>query len=243
MSLAALFSAPRAPAAPAGGPGSGPHPGAGSLTAPDGDFIDWWFSPWHYALDGAVDATAGPVAMHDDLARRDGYRLWCQRAGIAADLPQQGDAAWQALAETDGAALLATARLFGGLLAARQQQTGALAELAPAQRAWCLRTAALQPLVSHGAPLYQPATSLAVRGLTELAYHLHSTAPGVWPRQALALPTETRQPVDQLLQALHEQAPEAAAPAGATRVLRCWRMCRDRVYDGADVDADTDADT
>lgn len=224
MSFAALFSTPRAP-----------QPASGPLDAPDGDFLDWWFRPWEYALDGAIDDSAGAASMHDDLARRDGYRLWCRRAGIAADLPVHSQAAWQTLAENDGADLLATAQLFGGLLAARQQHNAALAELPPAQRAWCLRTAALQPLVCHAARLHPAGNGLALRALTELAYHLHYTVPGMWPRLALALPAETQQPVAALLQQLLAQAPDPAqAPAGATRVLRCWRMCRDRIDGDAD---------
>lgn len=195
---------------------------AAPLTAPGDAFLDWWFNPWDYA----VDLVTPPAHMHDALARRDGYRPWCRQAGLAADLPLRCAAGWSALAESDGQALLATAQLFGGLLAARQQQGAALAELAPAQRAWCLRTAALQPLVSYGEAQYLPADTLALRGLSELAHHLEHGFPGLWPRLRLLLPDDARSRIAQLRAALDGAPP----PAGALRVQRCWRMCRERVH-------------
>jgi hypothetical protein len=186
-------------------------------------FVDWWFAPWR---DGV--AAPQPEHMRDRLGQRDGYRLWCAQARIAPDLPARFDPAWHAAASA-GPQLLATARLYAGLIAAREHDTGALAALPPEQRLWCLRTASTQPLARCGHAAYDDADTLEARGLAELACHLEHGFPGLWPRLRLALPAGLNECVAQLLAA----RPEHAAMPDPARPQRCWQMCRRRCDDAA----------
>ncbi len=182
------------------------------------DFIDWWFAPWDYA------GGAPPLPAVDRLALRDGYRLWCRRAGIAADLPARFDPAWQAVAAVQGDALLAGARLFGGLIAARAQRRDGLAELAFAERKWCVGVAATQPL--HGWPglRFRAADGIELRGLAELACRLEADFPGLWPRLQLTLPRAAAARLEGLLAGVAPAPPDASAP----RARRCWNLCLSR---------------
>src|SRR3990167_9934149 len=105
-------------------------------------FVDWWFAPWSYAHAGAAHL---PLAA-DHAGRRDGYRLWCEQAGIAADIPGNFDPAWSDAVCRDGTQLIAGARLFAGLIAAREHEQRLLDALAFSERKWCVSVAATQPL-------------------------------------------------------------------------------------------------
>lgn len=169
-------------------------------------FLDWWFAPWH--LDG-VPPPFPPDAS--PLARRHGYRAWCEAIGVPADLPPVWDAGWQAAAVSDAALLRRAASLYAALLAARRNEPARLAALPLAERRWCMGIANTQPLQ----PLAEPAASLQAWGLAELAGALEQGFAGLWPRLRLLLRIEA------------SDVPGAAAPAG-TRQLRCWRLCLDR---------------
>ncbi|MBJ7311937.1 hypothetical protein ACFOLJ_03150 [Rugamonas sp. CCM 8940] len=186
----------------------------------DADFLDWWFSPWRYA----VRSPAGLAPALEPLARRDGYRLWCRQANLPADLPASLEPAWQLVATDDGAALRASARLFAGLLAARGQRRDALAALAFAERKWCMAVAATQPLQGCRAPPYTADDALEVVGLVELARRLETQFAGLWPRLRLTLPEPLAERVDALLARVAGESVEASA----RRAQRCWSLCRQR---------------
>jgi hypothetical protein len=196
----------------------------------DDAFIDWWFAPWRAA---AAPLLPGPplAGMDGELARRDGYRLWCERLGVAPDLPAAMDPAWAEVGGADPATLAGAARLFGGLLAARAHDAAGLAALSAAERGWCLRTAATQPLPSGGRDLYAATDPPALRGLCELASHLRAGFPGLWPRLRIGLDAGSAARIDELLAAMPE--PDAGG-AGAARVRRCWLLCRARAAATAD---------
>ncbi len=182
-------------------------------------FLDWWFAPWEHN-----PAAAPQPWMTDRLAQRDGYRLYCAQGALAPDLPPQCDPAWHVVAGSDGPQLRAAARLFAGLIAARENNAAALAALTPGERSWCLRVAATQPLAGAGPLGYAHDEPMDVRGLAELACHLERGFPGLWPRVRLALPAALAQRVAQLAAA----APAASASASHRRLQRCWQMCRQR---------------
>lgn len=206
------------------------------MTAPashDGAaFLDWWFAPW--CLPHAPQAWPGGVTQPGPLARRHGYRLWCGAAGIPADLPAAGDPAWHGLASCTGETLARAARLYGGLLAARERDARALAALPLPERRWCMSVALTQPLPAlvPGIQPSEPAAGtadpinlnetdgLARRGLAELACALDTAFTGLWPRLRLLLPPALADAV----------APPAVAPAAASsaRLPRCWRLCVSR---------------
>lgn len=181
-------------------------------------FVDWWFAPWSYADGG--DA-ALPLAA-DQLGQRDGYRLWCDQSGIAADFPGSFDPAWSAAVCADRTELMATARLFAGLMAAREHEHPVLDALPFAERKWCMSIAATQPLVRCRQAQYGKDESIEVRGLVELARRLTNGFPGLWPRLRLMLPAGEAAQVDRLL----GTAVATASDASAVRAQRCWRLCR-----------------
>lgn len=183
-------------------------------------FLDWWFAPWRYATSIHASQDA------DLIGRRDAYRLWCAGAGVRPALPPAFDATWQAAALEDGGTLRSSAKLFGGLLAARQQQREALAQLAVDDRKWCMSIASVQPLAKFSAAPYVPNEVLEVRGLAELSCRLEHTFPGMWSRLRLLLPRE----LDERVATLLEQGRDAhdATEAASQRALRCWRLCRQR---------------
>lgn len=184
-------------------------------------FFDWWFSPWEYAPD------RGPQMplVQDRLGQRDSYRFWCKHAHIPADLPDQFDPAWHIATMVNGEELVAVARLFGGLFAARAHDHTLLSVLPFADRKWCVSVAAIQPLRASTGIYYTPEDSIDIRGLVELACHLEQGFPGLWGRLKLLLPPTLTGRVAQLLAAAQE-----AAPATSTaRIQRCWILCRSHV--------------
>ncbi|MFS2007999.1 hypothetical protein ACEN9F_30770 [Duganella sp. CT11-25] len=187
-------------------------------------FVDWWFAPWRAAPDRSPHA-----AMTGALSLRDGYRLWCAQLDLAPGLPPSFDPAWAEAAGTDPAALGPAARLFGGLLAARTQDAAALAKLSAAERGWCLRTAATQPLACYGRESYVASDTLELRGLCELACHLQAAFPGLWPRLRAGLDAATTARIADLLAAM----PLPLGAATAARVRRCWLLCRARAMHAA----------
>ncbi|QGZ42144.1 hypothetical protein IP92_05458 [Pseudoduganella flava] len=180
------------------------------MMQPDDAFVDWWHTPWR--LPYAPQAWPDGAAPAGELARRHGYRLWCDAAGVPAALPATFDPQWQAMARCDGPALETAAGLYGGLLAARERDHAALARLPLAQRRWCMSVALTQPLTA-----LVPGLAGTDRGLAELAAALAAGFPGLWPRLRLLLPPE---------QTAHI-APAGAA-AASPRLARCWRLCAER---------------
>lgn len=185
-------------------------------------FFDWWFAPWAYAVE-----IRGRLPLETDhLGRRDGYRLWCREAQVVADLPQCFDPGWHVAASTGGDELLASARLFGGLIAAREHNGPVLAELAFDDRKWCASIAATQPLRGCAEAGIAPTDTIVVRGLLELALRLEHGFSGMWARLRLGLPVEIAERVDALLRTVHV---DDLAPDGtALRAQRCWTLCRRR---------------
>jgi len=184
------------------------------------EFLDWWFAPWRYA-------SSTHASQHADLVgRRDAYRLWCASLGVRPALPPVFDASWAAAVLDDSRLLTSGATLFGGLLAARQQQREVLSRLAVADRKWCMSIASGQPL----AEVLDAATvrneTLEVRGLTELCCRLEHAFPGIWSRLKLLLPQELDEQVT-VLAAQGHLAP-GLGDAASQRALRCWRLCRRR---------------
>lgn len=185
-------------------------------------FYEWWFAPWKYARPGAQS-----LPLHaNELARRDGYQAWCQLNEVASDLSADCDREWEIARTADGDELLATARLFGGLFAARENDTQLLVALPFADRKWCMSVAALQPLSWLHDVSASHAESIEMHGLRELAVHLEHGFPGLWSRLRLLLPAEL---ADKLVgHAPGKWRRGKAAGSAAPRLQRCWRMCRDR---------------
>jgi hypothetical protein len=199
-------------------------------------FFDWWFAPWGYA----VNAPGHLPLAADLLGQRDGYRLWCEQARVTADLPETFDAGWQVVLGANDSELIATARLFAGLLAAREHNQSALAELPFADRKWCVSVAATQPLRSCEDVAYAAGDSIEVRGMFELARRLEHGFSGLWSRLRLILSPALAARVDSLLL---DAAPAAeSAGTSSTRAQRCWTLCRARVS-SADMNGQNDADT
>ncbi|MEN3296026.1 MAG: hypothetical protein V7642_5279 [Burkholderiales bacterium] len=192
-------------------------------------FLDWWFSPWTYS---STAGTSLPMAS-DLLGQRDGYRLWCAGVGVTFALPARFDPAWQIAAITDREALLTTARLFGGLIAARRQDNNVLGQLGIADRKWCMGVALVQPLGEYASMLVSSHDTVEILGLTGLACRLEQSFPGMWPRLRLLLSLEQGHRVNTLL----EMAPDRGTigETSAQRSLRCWRLCRRRAEDFIDV--------
>ncbi|MGW8393177.1 hypothetical protein [Pseudoduganella sp. HUAS MS19] len=176
-----------------------------------GKFLDWWFNPALHAQDAAP------------LSRRLGYRLWCGEHGVRPDFPRAFDGGWQRFAACDAALLLAAARLYGALLAAREGRHGALACLPVGERRWSLGTAAIQPLVR----LCPPGGDIQRDGLRELACSLEAGYPGMWDRLRLTLAPEMADDAAAALTGfmLRGLAPGVASGAAARRRLRCWALC------------------
>jgi hypothetical protein len=185
-------------------------------------FVDWWFAPWTCT---AAPAAALP-AQTDLLGQRDGYRLWCEKAGVVTAFPAAFDAGWQVAMMRDAQELMATARLFAGLFAARLHDHAALSLLPIADRKWCMSIAPTQPLTACKDLPFDGDDGLEVRGLIELARRLEVDFPGFWSRLRLLLPVETGERVERLLQpALQSNEGRGSSPL---RAQRCWSMCRTR---------------
>ena len=189
-------------------------------------FLDWWFAPWDYAGD-----PPGLVAGADLLARRDQYGPWCAAAGIEASLPGVFDPGWQVAATHSGAELRQTARLFGGLVAARARIQPVLDGMALDERRWCMSVALTQPLAASPGLAFDPAAAAdgdlaTVLGLAELAHRLAHGFPGAWPRLRLLLPAALDECVTRLAPPAPATEPATAAPQA--RAQRCWQMCRAR---------------
>jgi hypothetical protein len=185
-------------------------------------FIEWWFNPWACA----GSAPEWPLPAADTLGRRDAYRLWCAQALVVADLPPRFALPWHILAGLSGTELAATARLFAGLVAARDHQQAVLGELAVRDRKWCISIAATQPLRRAQDVPYTAQDGIEVRGLVELARRLEVAFPGLWSRLRLTLGPALAARVDALAPAAMASAAEdAAGVAASTRAARCWTLC------------------
>jgi hypothetical protein len=185
-------------------------------------FIDWWFNPWECA----APAREWPLPAADALGRRDAYRLWCAHAAVVADLPQRFAPFWHVLAGMSGTELTATARLFAGLIAAREHQQAVLGELAFEHRKWCISIAATQPLRSAQGATYTAQDGIEVRGMVELAHRLERGFPGLWSRLRLTLDPALTARVERLAQSVVACAVDEAAATATSRVARCWTLCR-----------------
>lgn len=185
--------------------------------------FDWWFAPWSYAVNPNLHL---PLAS-DRFAQRDGYRLWCAKAQVDPDFPTKFHAAWHIAVTSDTAYLCATARLFGGLIAAREHDQLRLGMLSTMDRKWCLGIAATQPLQRCQKVQYEDNDSIEVCGLGEIAHRLQAGFPGMWSRLRLLLMPEHVIRVDAFL----TQALDAPVESDAAhlRAQRCWRICRDKV--------------
>jgi hypothetical protein len=183
------------------------------------EFLDWWFAPWEYAAAAEPDE----AIETDRVGRRDAYPAWCARAGVPPQLPAALDPGWEVALAASGAELIAAARLFAGLIAARGQDRSLLKELQRDDARWCMSVAATQPL--HGAADGEARAGgmIDAVGLMELARRLEQGFPGLWPRLRLMLDDAVATHVDRLLEAA---APAAAEPA--RRAQRCWSLCRQR---------------
>jgi hypothetical protein len=186
------------------------------------EFLSWWFAPWTWAAAHAE----GLQHAEDTLARRDGYRLWCARNRLPAALPSRADTAWTAVATGDAEALSGTARLFGGLLAARRQDRALLERLPPDDRRWCMSIASIQPLAQSGTAKYAARDTLETRGMVELCRQLERDFPGLWPRLRLLLAPASGDRVAALLKRTAKEP--SLPPHAAARMLRCWQLCSKR---------------
>lgn len=188
--------------------------------------IDWWFSPWSYALNAAG------LLPHttDTLGQRDGYRMWCDNAGVAADLPRAGDPRWEAAFTTSGEELIYTARLFRGLMLAREHNYEKLAALSFSDRKWCCSLASTQPLRSAWQDGIDSQESIDTEGLLDIALRLQHGFPGSWSRLRLTLSPDIAETVEALMQDIHEDG--ASLDASIVRAQRCWRICRARAMAG-----------
>lgn len=188
------------------------------------DFIDWWFAPWRYAI------APLPAAMNEDvISQRDGYRNWCAEAAIASELPQQFDPQWSSAAVSNAGLLAQAARLFMGLIAARQPLTAqqeTLNVLPFDDRKWCLSLAATQLLPAYAVDHPDDDEDCAIRGMTELAIRLNAGFPGIWSRLQMTLQEADRAAVQLRLQ--NNWADHAVITRSATRSQRCWRLCLQR---------------
>lgn len=183
------------------------------------EFIDWWFEPWRHA-NGTVSAKRTSATQ---AGLRDGYRIWCEQARVAPDLPRQFDPAWQIAVVDSVAKLLGSARLFAGLIAARQHDTAVLSALAFDDRKWCISIAATQPLIGcHD--VFAAHDPIELRGLCELARRLERGFPGIWARLQLMLTAELAASVVARMEAAYR----APAESSVTRAQRCWSLCLGR---------------
>lgn len=184
-------------------------------------FFDWWFSPWTYAA-----RLSSSLPSKDCLGQRDGYRLWCEEARLRPDLPEHCDPEWSIAAMRDAGVLLSAARLFAGLVAARQYDRTVLDVLTLDEKKWCASISAIQPLQSlHDMRVVSPRT-VETRGLVELAGRLERGFPGLWPRLRLLLAEDTAEDVDGLLRAAFGSGDHGSA--SDRRAQRCWRLCLER---------------
>src|SRR6478736_3882184 len=179
------------------------------------EFFDWWFTPWAYA--GAA-LPLDPLAT-GQIGQRDGYRLWCDQAGLMASLPADFDPQWHVAAIQDGTLLITTARLFAGLIATRTHDESQLRQLSMQERRWCGQIAATQPLSAAAAP-YTADDCIEIRGLVELGRRLEDAFPGMWDRLQLLLPQELAERSTQLI-----AAAEKKSEINANRAQRCWTLC------------------
>lgn len=184
-------------------------------------FFDWWYAPWDYA----AQSEHGPISADADLlARRDGYRLWCDAARVMADFPPSFDPLWS-IAATDDAGQFATSlALFAGVIAAREHNNRILDQLGFADRKWCISLASTQPLRRAGKSESDDGESIELQGAVELAVRLQSGFRGLWSRLRLLLTPQQAEQIGKLL----PHANTLAAGVGVARAQRCWRMCSGR---------------
>ncbi len=188
-------------------------------------FLDWWFTPWDYAAEreNLLPQATGLAAQ------RDGYRLWCSRAGIAPDLPPHFDASWQVVVLRKRNDFMRCARLFGGLFAAREHDFDELGRLPREIRLWCLSVALTQPLqTARPRSRRESSDGVEARGLLELALRLEQGFPGMWPRLALMLPPPLSALLASALAVCNDAAPAEFAGPERARLQRCWKICAAR---------------
>lgn len=188
------------------------------------DFIDWWYTPWRYAI-----APSPAAASEELISQRDDYRNWCARAAIASDLPQHFDPHWSGAALSNADLLTQSAALFMGLIAARQPlntQQETFNVLPFDDRKWCLSLAATQLLPAYAVDHPDNDDEPAIRGMAELAIRLDAGFPGLWSRLQMTLQEAERAAVQ--LRVQNNWADHEAITRTATRSQRCWRLCLQR---------------
>lgn len=182
-------------------------------------FLEWWFEPWRYAA-ANQDCMAD---VKDVYARRDGYRIWCQQAGVTPELPPRFDPGWCVAANGSPASIMGAAYLFGGLILTRNRDLDCLRFFTPAERKWCLSIAATQPLQPLSGLFVQSREAARLCGLLELAIRLEIGFPGMWSRLRLMLPGTLAQETASLLEDAATDRTGVQSPNA--RPQRCWRMC------------------
>lgn len=204
------------------------------------DFVEWWFAPWNYACHWSsdMDLPAGQVG------RRDGYALWCHKAGVQAQFPALLDGGWQIAALSSRTRLEKIATLFAGLLAAREKNLKGMNGLNVEDRRWCISIAGLQPLLGLAANtrIRGAAPGTVERGLLELRGWLEFGFPGMWSRLRHLLHEDLARSIDDSAGAFqpgHDM--ESVSAAAIRRAQRCWQLCADRALASADEDEDEPA--
>lgn len=183
------------------------------------EFLQWWFSPWANVADSRTN-----IGVEDDeLARRDAYPHWCAQAGVSADFPESCDWRWAEVVTDDVKGLASTARLFMGIIAAGERDQSLLSELPAADRKWCVRVAATQPLSAACKTAYVQTDRMTTRGFVELAARLESDFPGLWSRLSLMIPIPVSTCISELLET--GVLTSNFSNSAIVRAQRCWRLC------------------
>lgn len=199
------------------------------------EFVEWWFAPWNYVRSwpSDLDLPAGQVG------RRDGYALWCERAGVQAQFPARLEGGWQIAALTSRVRLENIAMLFAGLLAAREKDLKGMNGLNVEDRRWCISIAGLQPLLglAGGSRVDGAVPTTLQRGLLELRAWLEACFPGMWSRLRHLLPQAQARLIDASAPAVPDM--EELSGAALRRAQRCWQLCADRAMASDEEDEDT----
>jgi hypothetical protein len=165
----------------------------------------------------------------DTLAKRDGYRLWCQGANVEPDLPARFDAGWCFTESFSSASLVGSIQLFSGLMAARAKDFRKLEHFDTFSRKWCLSVAATQPSIpsfDYGA-FTRSSDLLLLLAYSELQTHLESQFLGVWSRLRLLLADVDITKLSNF-HSTHNADNAAQTMFSSSRAQRCWRMCLNR---------------
>lgn len=196
------------------------------------DLFEWWFSPWVYSKEQAVNL----ILSEDTLALRDAYKFWCHEMNIVSNFPPKVDQGWNILIDMDYSLIERKLHLFAGIVAARHQDNFILKQMSTDDRQWCLRIASIQPIQRNEAIRYSQHDSTVVRGACELKWHVESSFPGAWSRIRLMLDKSIVKTVDQYL----SDGDVGTCPKSARRAQQCWKFCLEKIesfYDSCNTSA------